>query len=62
MVGKEIDFEYIDKNGKERSYCGTYSKVHQPDFKTLEEFIEHLKKKFNIISEIRIYDTEFVFL
>ena len=62
MKGKEIAFNYIDKNKRERRCITTYSAIHQPNFKTLEDFIEHLKSKYEITSEIKIYDTEFMFL
>lgn len=62
MKAKEIAFNYIDKNRRERRYITTYSSIHYPQFKTLDELIDHLKSKYEITSEIKIYDTEFIFL
>lgn len=62
MKCKNIYFNYINERGEEKRKIQTFSKVHTPQFKTIDLFIDYLYQKYPTMKNLKIEDSTFITL
>lgn len=62
MKCKNIYFTYLNERGEEKRKITTFSKVHTPQFKTIDQFIDYLYQKYKSMKDLKIEDSEFIVL
>lgn len=60
MKCKNIYFTYTNERGVEKRKITKFSKVHTPQFKTIDLFIDYLYQKYPSMKDLKIENSEFI--